>query len=446
MKISVIGTGYVGLVTGTCFANKGNFVVCVDIDKEKIKALKEGNISIYEPGLEKIILDNMHNDNLKFTTDIKFAVKNSDIIFIAVGTPPDNDNSTDLSNVFLAAKNIGKYIEDYKIIVNKSTVPIGTFSKIKEIIKDEIALRNIKADFDVVSNPEFLREGSGINDFINPDRVIIGSSNDSAKRIMKDLYSNIVSKNKIICMSNAAAEMTKYASNAMLAARISFMNDISNLCDILGVNIEDVKLGMGRDKRIGPLFLNCGIGYGGSCFPKDIKSLIQIGNKNNYTMLLLKAVEEINKNQTETFIKKIVKYFDAFNENLTNKTFAVWGLAFKSDTDDIRESPAIIIIKELLKMHVNIFCYDPKAMKKTFDIFGDKIYYGKNKYSILKNADALLILTEWTEFKEANFNIINSNLKNKIIFDGKNIYSLKYMLSKPFDYISMGRHPIYNCR
>lgn len=304
MKISVIGTGYVGLVTGACFSSKSNSVICVDIDKEKIQVLKEGNISIYEPGLNKIILDNMHNDNLKFTTDIKFAVKNSDIIFIAVGTPSANDNSTDLSSIFSAVKDIGKYMEDYKIIVNKSTVPVGTFSKIKKIIKDEITLRNIKLDFDVVSNPEFLREGSGINDFINPDRVIIGSSSDKAKCVIKDLYSNIVSRNRIICMSNAAAEMTKYASNAMLAARISFVNDISNLCDILGVNIEDVKLGMGRDKRIGPLFLNCGIGYGGSCFPKDIKSLIEIGNKNNYQMILLKAVEEINKNQTNIFIKK----------------------------------------------------------------------------------------------------------------------------------------------
>ncbi|WML35838.1 UDP-glucose/GDP-mannose dehydrogenase family protein [Clostridium sp. OS1-26] len=304
MRISIVGTGYVGLVAGACLADNGNNVICIDIDKEKIEILRNGNISIYEPGLNEMVLNNVDNGNLQFTTNIKSAVENSDIIFIAVGTPPSDDGSPDLKYVVSVARDIGKYMNEYKVIVNKSTVPVGTSDNISQIIENELRKRNIVIDFNVVSNPEFLREGNGIKDFMEPDRVIIGCDNDKAKDIMEKLYLSIVPQDKIIYMSNKAAEMTKYASNAMLATRISFINDISNLCDILGVNIEEVKNGMGRDKRIGDLFLNSGIGYGGSCFPKDIKALIGMANKNKYNMLLLKAVEEVNKNQKRFLSKK----------------------------------------------------------------------------------------------------------------------------------------------
>jgi nucleotide sugar dehydrogenase len=446
MRIAIVGTGYVGLVAGACFAENGNDVICIDIDEKKIKILQNAGISIYEPGLNKIVLNNVVNGNLKFTTNIKSSVENSDIIFIAVGTPPSYDGSPDLKYVLTVAKDIGKYMNEYKVIVNKSTAQVGTSDNISNIIENELNKRNVVIDFDVVSNPEFLREGNGIKDFMEPDRVIIGYANDKAKDIMKKLYLNIVQQDKIIYMSNKSAEMTKYASNAMLATRISFINDISNLCDILGVNVEDVKQGMGSDERIGGLFLNSGIGYGGSCFPKDIKALIEMANKNQYNMLLLKAVEEVNKNQKEIFIKKIIKYFETFNESLSGKIFAVWGLAFKEETDDMRESPAIVIINKLLDMGAKIICYDPQAIKQAYKIFGDKVVYGADKYSILKDADALLILNEWKEFKEADFNIINFNLKNKVIFDGRNVYNLKDMLSEKFNYISMGREPIYNYR
>lgn len=446
MRISIVGTGYVGLVAGACLADNGNNVICIDIDKEKIEILRNGNISIYEPGLNEMVLNNVDNGNLQFTTNIKSAVENSDIIFIAVGTPPSDDGSPDLKYVVSVARDIGKYMNEYKVIVNKSTVPVGTSDNISQIIENELRKRNIVIDFNVVSNPEFLREGNGIKDFMEPDRVIIGCDNDKAKDIMEKLYLSIVPQDKIIYMSNKAAEMTKYASNAMLATRISFINDISNLCDILGVNIEEVKNGMGRDKRIGDLFLNSGIGYGGSCFPKDIKALIGMANKNKYNMLLLKAVEEVNKNQKKIFVQKVIKYFETINESLKGKVFAVWGLAFKEETDDMREAPAITIINELLEMGVKIICYDPQAIKEAHKIFGDKVVYGTDKYSILKDADGLLILNEWKEFKEADFNIINLNLKNKAIFDGRNIYTLKEMLDNPFDYISMGRESIYNYR
>lgn len=446
MKISIVGTGYVGLVAGACFANNGNNVICIDIDKEKIEILKKGITSIYEPGLNKMVLDNVVNGNLQFTTNIKLAVENSDIIFIAVGTPPSDDGSPDLRYVFTVAKDIGKYMNEYKVVVNKSTVPVGTSKNISEIIQNELRKRNSGIDFDVVSNPEFLREGNGIKDFMEPDRVIIGCADDRAKDIMTKLYLSIVLQDKIICMSNKGAEMAKYASNAMLATRISFINDISNLCDILGVNVEEVRRGMGSDKRIGDLFLNSGIGYGGSCFPKDVKALMEISNKNNYNMLLIEAVEEVNKNQKKIFIKKIIEYFKNFNQTLNGKIFAVWGLAFKGETDDMRESPAIVIINELLNSGAKIICYDPQAIKEAHKIFENKVGYGTDKYSILKDADALLILNEWKEFKEVDYNIVNLNLKNKVIFDGRNIYTLKDMIGKDFDYISMGREPIYNCR
>lgn len=444
MRISIVGTGYVGLVSGACFADNGNNVICIDIDKEKIKILKKGIISIYEPGLNKMVFNNVVNGNLQFTTDIKYAIEHSDIIFIAVGTPPNNDGSPNLSYTFTVAKDIGKYMNEYKVIVNKSTVPVETSDTVKKIIDNELHKRNILIDFDVVSNPEFLREGNGIKDFMEPDRVIIGCADGKVKDIMKKLYLSIVTEDKIIYMSNKAAEMTKYASNSMLATRISFINDISNLCDILGVNVEDVKSGMGSDKRIGGLFLDPGIGYGGSCFPKDIKALIETSNKNKYNMLILNAVEEVNKNQKKIFIKKILKYFKIFNKSLNGKAIAIWGLAFKEETDDMRESPAIVIINELLSVGAKISCYDPQSIKEAHKIFKDKVVYGTDKYSILKGADALLILNESKEFKEADFSIINSILKNKVIFDGRNIYSIREMLNKPFDYISMGRESIYN--
>lgn len=446
MKISIVGAGYVGLVAAACLADNGNNVICIDIDKEKVEILNKGGISIYEPGLKKMVLNNILNGNLKFTVDIKSAVENSDIIFIAVGTPPSDDGSPDLRYVFAVAKDIGKYINEYKVIVNKSTVPVGTYNNISEIVENEMYKRNLMIDFDIVSNPEFLREGNGIKDFMEPDRVIIGCMNNRGKDIIKKLYSSIVSQDKIIYMSNKGAEMTKYACNAMLATRISFMNDISNLCDILGVNVEEVKIGIGSDKRIGDSFLNSGIGYGGSCFPKDIKALIKMANKNKYSMSLVKAVEEVNGNQKKVFIKKVIKYFQTANQSLMGRKFAVWGLTFKEETDDMRESPAIEIINELLDMGAQIICYDPQAKKEAHKIFGDKIVYGNDKYSILKDVDALLILNEWKEFREANLNTINSKLKNKVIFDGRNIYTLENMLGKAFDYISMGREAIYNCR
>lgn len=444
MRISIVGTGYVGLVTGACFADTRNKVICIDINKEKIENLRNGNIDIYEPGLNKMVKDNVLDGNLDFTTNIKFAIENSEIIFIAVGTPPLDDGSPDLKYIFAVAKDIGKYMNEYKVIVNKSTVPVGTSDSIGKVIKDELLKRNNMIDFDVVSNPEFLREGNGIKDFMEPDRVIIGFTNDKAKEIMKKLYLSVVPKDKIIYMSNKAAEMTKYSSNAMLATRISFINDISNLCETLGVNVEDVKKGMGSDKRIGSLFLNPGIGYGGSCFIKDLKALVELSSANEYNMLLIKAVEEVNKNQKKFFVKKIIRYFETVNKSLKGKTFAVWGLAFKGETDDMRGAPAIEIISELLDKGVKVICYDPKAIKQAQKIFRDKVIYGADKYSILKDTDALLILNEWKEFIEADFNILNCNLKSKVIFDGRNIYALKDMTGKAFDYISMGREPIYN--
>lgn len=446
MRIAVVGTGYVGLVTGACLANNGNNVICIDNNKEKIEILKSGTIDIYEPGLNRIVKDNVINGSLQFTTNIKSAIENSEIIFIAVGTPPLDDGSPNLKYVFNVAKDIGRYMNEYKVIVSKSTVPVATSNNISKIIKNELRKRNSIIDFDVVSNPEFLREGNGIKDFMEPDRVIIGCCNDKVKDIMKKLYSNIVTEDKIIYMSNKAAELTKYASNAMLATRISFINDISNLCEILDVNVEDVKKGMGSDRRIGSLFLNPGIGYGGSCFIKDLKALIEMSNTNEYDMLLIKAVEEVNKNQKQFFIKKIIKYFENINEDLKGKTFAVWGLAFKEETDDMRGAPAIEIINTLLDMGVKVICYDPQAIKQAYKIFGDKIVYSTDKYSVLKDVDALLILNEWKEFIEADFNIINFNLKNKVVFDGRNVYALKDMLDKNFDYVSIGRKPIYNCK
>lgn len=433
MKVSVIGTGYVGLVSGICFAETGNSVICVDNNAGKVDMLKNGQIPIYEPGLDVLFERNFKEGRLTFTTSLEDAVRETDIIFLALPTPPGEDGSADLSYVLGVAKQIGPMLSKYKVIVDKSTVPVGTAEKVHaELLKGADA-----SLFDVVSNPEFLREGKAIEDFMKPDRVVIGTSSDRARQMMGKLYEPFVRQgNPVIYMDERSAEMTKYAANSYLAARITFMNEIANLCELVGANVDNVRLGMGSDNRIGKRFLFPGVGYGGSCFPKDVQALAKTAGENQYEFQILKSVMEVNELQKTVLVKKVKAYY---NNNLAGKHFAVWGLAFKPDTDDIREAPALYIIKELLEAGATITAFDPEAMPNVKKEFGDKISFADNQYEALPNADALLIITEWSEFRNPDFEKIGSLLNDKVIFDGRNLYEPKDIKELGFYYNSIGR-------
>ena len=435
MKIAVVGTGYVGLVTGTCFAETGNSVVCVDIDQSKVAKLQQGEIPIYEPHLDVLFERNIKQGRLQFTTNLKEGIKDAKIIFLALPTPSDENGSADLKHVLQVAEQLGYLLTDYCIVVNKSTVPVGTAEKVRVAIS-----QNCKVEFDVISNPEFLREGFAVDDFMKPDRVVIGTESERAKKVMTELYSPFVRQgNPVYFMDERSAELTKYAANAFLATKITFMNEIANLCEKVGANVDSVRIGIGSDGRIGKRFLFAGIGYGGSCFPKDVLALHQTSLENDYPFSMLKSVMEVNAKQKVTIVEKIKSHF---NNDLKGKKIALWGLAFKPDTDDIREAPALEIINQLLKEGVSISAYDPEAMKNVQNLIGDKITYGKNAYEILSGADLLLIATEWQAFRTPEFEKIGSLLKNKLIFDGRNLYDLQQMKDKGFTYYSVGRNKI----
>ena len=432
MNICVIGTGYVGLVAGACLADMGNNVICVDNNEEKISQLKNGIIPIYEPGLDELVKSNVLEARLDFSTDLKTAVEKSLVCFIAVGTPQGEDGSADLQYVFNVAKSIAKSMNDYKVIVDKSTVPVGTAEKVSEIIKE-----NTNYDFDVVSNPEFLKQGNAVNDFLSPDRVVIGSNSDKATQIMQEIYAPFFrTGNRVIVMDVKSAEMTKYAANSFLAVKISYANEIANLCEKVGANAEMVRIGMTTDSRIGNKFLFPGLGYGGSCFPKDVKALIKTGAENGCDMSIIKSADETNKKQRTLFVDKITK---KFGDNLAGKTFAIWGLAFKPKTNDMREAPAITIINNLLKLGAKINAYDPKATEEAKFYFKDTIIYVKSSYEALENADALLLLTEWNEFRRPDFDKMKNLLKTPIIFDGRNQYNKERLQSRGFECIQIGK-------
>ncbi len=432
MKIAVVGTGYVGLVTGTCFAETGNDVVCVDIDVQKVNKLNNGEITIYEPGLNKLFLRNLKEERLSFTTDLAAGTREAAIIFLALPTPPGADGSADLRFVLDVAGKLGTLMEDYKVIIDKSTVPVGTAEKVRDAIAS-----NFKGEFDVVSNPEFLREGVAVDDFMKPDRVVIGTSSERARKIMEELYNPFVRQgNPIIFMNERSAELTKYAANSFLATKITFMNEIAQLCERLGADVDMVRRGIGSDERIGKRFLFPGIGYGGSCFPKDVQALVQSSNDVSYEFKILNAVMEINEKQKMHLIPKIKKYFGG---NLKGKHFALWGLAFKPNTDDIREAPALYIIEALRKEGCSISVYDPEAMNNVRAQIGNTVKYGENQYDVLENADALIIATEWNEFRTPNFLKMVTSMKNKVIFDGRNLFDITAIGELGFYYESIGR-------
>lgn len=432
MKITVIGTGYVGLVVGACLADMGNDVVCVDNNIDKVKQLKEGIIPIYEPGLEELVKSNSLEKRLVFSSDLDSAVKNSQVCFIAVGTPQGEDGSADLKYVFQVAESIAKSMNGYKVIVDKSTVPVGTADKVTQIIKN-----NTKHEFDVISNPEFLKQGNAVDDFLSPDRVVIGSNSDRATKIMQEIYAPFLrTANRIILMDVKSAEMTKYASNSFLATKISFMNEIANLCEKVGADAEMVRVGMSTDTRIGTKFLFPGLGYGGSCFPKDVEALIKTGVENGCHMSIIDAANKANQKQRELFIDKITK---RFGSDLRDKTFAIWGLAFKPKTNDMREAPAITIIQALLKMGAKIKAYDPKAIDTAKSIFGNKVTYAQNAYEALENADCMLLITEWNEFRRPDFEKIKNLMKNPVIIDGRNQYNIERLKEKNIEYYEIGK-------
>ncbi|MFC4269722.1 UDP-glucose dehydrogenase family protein [Polaribacter marinivivus] len=440
MNITILGSGYVGLVSGACFAEMGNKVVCIDIDKEKIDNLNKGVIPIFEPGLEPIILKNLKNKNISFTSNISNAIKNAQIVFIAVGTPMGDDGSADLQYVLAVAKSIGKTMNKELVVVDKSTVPIGTADKVRETIQKELNKRDLQIDFHVVSNPEFLKEGAAIDDFMKPDRVVIGADSVYAFDVMKQLYSPFFrTHDRFITMDIRSAEMTKYAANAMLATKISFMNEIANICERVGADANQVRIGIGSDKRIGYSFIYPGAGYGGSCFPKDVKALNKIAEEYGYKANLIRSVEYVNDAQKLVIANKIVK---RFGEDLSELTFGLWGLAFKPGTDDMREAPAIYIVKELIKRGAKIKAYDPKAMKEAKECYlkgVQGIIYVESKYEVLKDAEALILLTEWKEFRSPDFEEIKSQLKSPIIFDGRNQYNAFNLKEKGFEYFQIGK-------
>ncbi len=433
MKIVIVGTGYVGLVTGTCFAETGNKVTCVDIDKAKVEKLTNGKITIYEPGLEKIFLRNIKESRLKFTTQLEQAIEDAEIIFLALPTPPGADGSADLKYVLGVADHLGKILKDYKVIVNKSTVPVGTADKVSAAIA-----KNYGGKYDVVSNPEFLREGVAVDDFMKPDRVVVGTKSERAKKLMSDLYAPFVRQgNPVIFMDERSSELTKYAANSFLATKISFMNEVAQLCERMGADVDMVRRGIGSDERIGKRFLFPGIGYGGSCFPKDVHALIMSSDEVNYEFEILKAVEKVNALQKLHLVQKIKAFY---NNNLKGKHFALWGLAFKPNTDDIRESPALVIIDALTSAGATVAAYDPVAMPNVKAQIGDKIKYAENQYEALAGASALIIATEWSEFRTPDFDLMDQRLtKNKIVFDGRNLFDVKMMINLGFHYESIGR-------
>jgi len=432
MKIAVVGTGYVGLVTGTCFAETGNEVTCIDIDQSKVDRLTAGEITIYEPGLEKIFLRNLKEERLRFTTSLSDGIKEAKIIFLALPTPPGENGSADLKYVLGVADELGKIMMDYAVIVDKSTVPVGTADKVSAAIQ-----QHAKVEFDVVSNPEFLREGVAVDDFMKPDRVVIGVESDRAKKLMSELYAPFVrSGNPIIYMDLKSAELTKYAANSFLATKISFMNEIAQLCEKMGADVDMVRLGIGSDARIGKRFLFPGIGYGGSCFPKDVQALVQSSTEVNYDFRILNAVMHVNEKQKLHLIPKITKYFKG---DLKGKHFAIWGLAFKPNTDDIREAPALYMIDALVGAGATICAFDPEAMKNVKHQIGNKISYAENQYDALVNADALIIATEWNEFRTPDFQKINKQIKGKVIFDGRNLFDTNAIKEMGFHYESIGR-------
>jgi UDPglucose 6-dehydrogenase len=436
MKITIVGSGYVGLVTGACFSEVGIDVQCVDVDQVKIDSLKKGIIPIYEPGLEKMITRNMEKGRLQFTTNLSDALKGSDVVFISVGTPPDEDGSADLKYVLQVARDCGKHMTDYTLVVTKSTVPVGTSRKVKKAIEEELAKRQVNISFDVASNPEFLKEGAAIDDFLKPDRIVVGTESSRAEELLTNLYKPFtVNGHPIIFMDIVSAEMTKYAANAMLATKISFINDIANLCEIVGADINNVRKGIGSDARIGNKFIYPGIGYGGSCFPKDVQALIKTAKENNYDLQVLKAVEAVNQNQKSVLFNKILNYY---NGDLKGKTVAIWGLSFKPQTDDMREAPSLEIVAKVLKAGANVKAYDPVAIEEAKQYFGDTISYYTDQYEALIDADCLAVLTEWPEFKIPNFNIISKLLNSPALFDGRNIYDAAEMNKNGFDYFCIG--------
>ena len=432
MKITVVGTGYVGLVTGTCFAETGNNVTCVDIDVNKVNKLTSGQITIYEPGLEKLFERNLKEERLHFTTNLEEGIRDAQVIFLALPTPPGEDGSADLSYILRVADQLGKLLKDYKVIVDKSTVPVGTADKVHAAIA-----KNATVDFDVVSNPEFLREGVAVEDFMKPDRVVIGTSSERARKVMGDLYAPFVRQgNPIIYMDEKSAELTKYAANSFLATKISFMNEIAILCEKLGADVDMVRRGVGSDDRIGKRFLFPGIGYGGSCFPKDVQALVKSSNEVQYDFKILNAVMDVNERQKLHLMPKIKKYF---KNDLKGKKFALWGLAFKPNTDDIREAPALYMIDELIREGASVSVFDPEAMANVKGVVGDKVEYAESQYDCLNGADALIIATEWNEFRTPNFLKIVTALKNKVIFDGRNLFESNAVKELGFYYVSVGR-------
>lgn len=432
MKIAVIGTGYVGLVTGTCLAETGNNVICVDIDKAKVEQMKNGKVPIYEPGLDVLFHRNIEQRRLSFTTDLAHAVKESQLIFMALPTPPGGDGAADLSYILGAAKDISKLVTEYKVIINKSTVPVGTADKVQAVFNE-----NTQVEIDVVSNPEFLREGVAVDDFMKPDRVVIGTRSEKAQKLMAELYAPYVRQgNPIFFMDERSSELTKYAANSFLATKITFMNEIANLCEIVGADVDAVRRGIGSDDRIGKRFLFPGIGYGGSCFPKDVQALAIAAESNSYNFQLLKAVMQVNEKQKTILVDKLLKYY---NGDIKGKSFALWGLAFKPETDDIREAPALYIIDELLIRGAKVTAFDPEAMDNVKALLGNKIDYANNQYEALQGADALLIATEWSVFRNPDFEKMEGLLANKTIFDGRNLFDLQKMVDLGYYYNSVGR-------
>ena len=436
MNIAIVGTGYVGLVSGACFADTGASVTCVDVDTEKIERIKRGEIPIYEPGLDELVLKNVKAGRLRFTTSLESGLNDQQIVFSAVGTPPDEDGSADLKYVLQVAKTIGQHLNKYMVVVTKSTVPVGTAKLVRQTIQTELDKRQADIKFDVASNPEFLKEGNAIKDFMSPDRVVVGVESEMAKEMLTRLYKPFLINNfRVIFMDIPSAEMTKYAANSMLATRISFMNDIANLCERVGADVNMVRAGIGSDTRIGRKFLYAGCGYGGSCFPKDVEALIYTAKQNNFEPKILNAVEARNKEQKRVLFSKISNFF---NGNLEGKKIAIWGLAFKPNTDDMREASSLVLIDELLKFGAKVCAYDPKSMSEAKRILGDKICYAQNKYDALDGADALVLVTEWQEFRSPDFYEIKSRLKNAVIFDGRNQYGAKMLCELGFDYFQIG--------
>ena len=437
MNIAIVGTGYVGLVTGTCFAEMGLNVTCIDVDKQKIDSLNKGIIPIYEPGLEDMVHKNMQVGRLQFGTDLTACLDSVEVVFSAVGTPPDEDGSADLQYVLEVAKTIGENMQKYALVITKSTVPVGTANLVRETIQKELDKRKIELPFDVASNPEFLKEGDAVSDFMKPDRIVCGVSSEKAKEILRKIYNPFVlNGHPIIFTDIASAEMIKYAANAMLATRISFMNDIANLCEIVGADVNMVRKGIGSDNRIGSKFLNAGLGYGGSCFPKDVKALIKTASIHGYSLEVLKAVETVNKKQKTVLFDKLNHYY---SHDLNGKKIALLGLSFKPNTDDMREASSLVIIEKLLDAGCSVYVYDPVAMKEAQRRLGDSIHYGENLYEVMQDADAILLITEWTEFRILDLNKVKSLMKKAVIFDGRNIYDGEEIKKNDIDYFCIGK-------